>query len=81
MQYVYILISEKDRGLYIGKTNNVARRLQEHNTGHTPSLRARIPLRILEIHECPDELTARVLEKEFKKGYKREDIKRRHGLM
>lgn len=33
MYYVYILRSKKDNSFYIGYTNNVERRLQEHNIG------------------------------------------------
>lgn len=33
MFYVYILKSSKDRKLYIGYTNNLKRRIQEHNQG------------------------------------------------
>ena len=33
MYYVYILKSKKDSSLYIGYTNNIDRRLEEHNNG------------------------------------------------
>jgi len=33
MFYVYILKSEKDGKLYIGYTNDLKRRLEEHNSG------------------------------------------------
>jgi len=33
MYYVYILKSLKTKKLYIGHTDNLARRLEEHNTG------------------------------------------------
>ena len=32
MHFVYILSSKKDKGIYIGFTNNIKRRLLEHNT-------------------------------------------------
>ena len=81
MFYVYILKSEKDSSLYIGKTNNIERRLAEHNHGHTPSIRSKRPYVLLESIICGSEKQAREMEKEFKKGYKREEIKRRYGLM
>ncbi|MFA7201629.1 MAG: GIY-YIG nuclease family protein [Candidatus Paceibacterota bacterium] len=80
MYFVYILKSEKDCGIYIGKTNNVSRRILEHNAGHTQSLKNRIPLTLLEYIECKTEEDARCLEKEYKKGYKREEIKRKYNL-
>jgi len=81
MFYVYILKSEKDGSLYIGKTNSVERRLAEHNYGHTPSIRAKRPYSLLESTTCASEKEARQMEKEYKKGYKREEIKRKYGLM
>jgi putative endonuclease len=33
MYYVYILRSQKDNSLYIGHTNNLARRVVDHNAG------------------------------------------------
>ena len=81
MFYVYILKSLKDNGIYIGKTNNVARRIAEHNSGHTPSLKSRRPFILLESIECNNEEEAIRLEREYKKGYKREEIKRRFGLI
>ncbi len=78
--YVYILKSLKDGNLYIGKTNDIKRRIEEHNSGQTQSLKNRIPLILLESIECYDEPSARKLEKEYKKGYKREEIKRKYNL-
>ena len=76
MYYVYILRSEKDGNLYIGKTNNVERRLKEHNGGHTVSTKNRAPFSIFKIITCENEESARQIEKEYKKGYKREELKR-----
>ncbi len=33
MYHVYILKSSKDNSLYIGYTNNIVRRMDEHNAG------------------------------------------------
>ena len=33
MYYVYILRSLKNNKLYIGQTNNLGRRIEDHNTG------------------------------------------------
>ena len=81
MFYVYILKSEKDNSLYIGKTNNLARRLAEHNSGHTPSIRVKRPFVLLETIECATQQEAIRMEKEFKKGYKREEVRRKYGLI
>ncbi len=48
MQYfVYILFSLKDKGLYVGQTDNVKNRLIEHNTGKVKSTKTRRPLAVL----------------------------------
>lgn len=78
---VYILKSEKDGGIYIGKTNDLTRRFAEHNSGKVSSTKPRRPLVLLEYIECKTEIESRILEKECKKGYKREEIKRKHKLI
>lgn len=80
MYFVYILKSEKDNNLYIGKTNDLKRRLAEHNSGQTQSLKSRIPFILLEYTECSTEQEARILEKELKKGYRREQIRQKYNL-
>ena len=80
MYYVYILKSEKDGGIYIGETNNIARRLSEHNSGQVRSTKSRIPFKLLECMQCNTENEALKLEREYKKGYKREEFKRKHNL-
>lgn len=47
MFYLYILGSKKDKELYIGSTNNLKKRLIEHNSGKVPSTKPRIPLSLL----------------------------------
>ena len=41
MFYVYILKSKKDKKLYIGSTNDLRRRFEEHNSGMVRSTKAR----------------------------------------
>jgi len=43
MYYVYILKSKKDETLYIGYTNNVERRIKEHNDGTVTYTANRLP--------------------------------------
>lgn len=47
MYYVYLLQSQKDQGWYIGFTNDLRRRLQEHNRGDTESIRSRRPFALI----------------------------------
>jgi len=47
MHTVYILKSLKDDGYYIGVTNNISRRLKEHNSGLSRSTKARKPFTLI----------------------------------
>ena len=45
--FVYILLSLKDKKFYIGSTNNLERRLEEHNQGKNTSTAKRLPLKLI----------------------------------
>lgn len=77
---VYFLRSLKDDGLYIGKTNNLPRRLAEHNRGAVQSTKARLPFTLLGYEEYGTEVEALAAEREYKKGHRREELKNRYGL-
>ncbi|KAA0206849.1 GIY-YIG nuclease family protein [Candidatus Uhrbacteria bacterium] len=47
MYYVYILISLKDRRFYVGSTQELKRRFDEHSKGLVESTRHRRPLILL----------------------------------
>jgi putative endonuclease len=47
MFYVYILHSQKDSKLYTGYTNDIRRRLAEHNGGKVESTKSRRPLQLI----------------------------------
>ncbi|KKU47377.1 hypothetical protein A2752_00135 [Candidatus Uhrbacteria bacterium RIFCSPHIGHO2_01_FULL_46_23] len=47
MYTVYILQSLKDGRTYIGYTNNLERRLNEHNSGKSKSTKYRVPFKLL----------------------------------
>ncbi len=80
MHYVYFLKSEKDSKLYIGKTSNLKRRLSEHNSGAVSSTKSRRPFILLGYEEYATEQEALQAEKDWKKGYKREELKNRYNL-
>lgn len=80
MFYVYFLKSEKDNQLYIGRTNNLQRRFSEHQYRLVSATKSRRPLILLGHYICKNEAESVQLEKEWKKGYKREELKRRFNL-
>ena len=46
MYYVYILESNKDKSKYIGTTQNLKKRLTEHNNSETKSNKSKAPFEI-----------------------------------
>jgi putative endonuclease len=47
LYYIYILYSEQLQRYYVGSTEDVARRLQEHNAGKSKSTRAGSPWKLI----------------------------------
>jgi predicted GIY-YIG superfamily endonuclease len=77
MWYVYILKSLKDNELYIGSTNNIQRRLNEHNSAMVDSTKSRIPLRLKAYIAVKDKAKAIELEQYFKTGSGKAILQRR----
>lgn len=57
--YVYVLESIKDGQRYIGYTNNLKRRIEEHNKGLTFSTKFRLPVRLIYYEACLQEQDAK----------------------
>ena len=77
MWYVYILRSTIDKNLYVGSTNNIRRRLTEHNSGKVGSTRRRIPLSLEAYIAVKDQTKAIELEQYFKTGSGRALLQKR----
>lgn len=67
MAVVYILQSEKNKRYYVGSTNNLERRLKEHNSGKTLSIRFTKPYSIVFSQEFDSIELARKIELRLKK--------------
>lgn len=63
--YVYVLESLKDKNRYIGYTNNLKRRIEEHKKGLSFSTKCRQPFKLIYFEGCLNE----------------EDAKRREGYL
>ena len=81
MIYVYVLLSKKDKGLYVGLTKHLERRIKEHNSGKNRSTKSRIPFELLIVEEYDDYPSAREREKYLKSGIGREYIKQYAGII
>jgi predicted GIY-YIG superfamily endonuclease len=77
MWYVYILRSVKDKDLYVGSTNNIRRRLNEHNSGKVDSTKCRIPFSLEAYIAVKDQAIAIELEQYFKTGSERALLQKR----
>jgi putative endonuclease len=75
MYYVYVIKSIKDGSYYKGRTENINRRLTEHNNGKTKSNRINKPFRLIHVELTDNLENAIKLEKYLKSGYGRELIK------
>lgn len=64
--FVYILISLKDKKTYTGSTDNLEKRLSEHNSGKVKSTKNKAPLRLIYSESFQTLKEARVREKYFK---------------
>lgn len=73
MCFVYILKSERKKLFYTGCTNNLKRRIQEHNAGSTQSTKHMRPLKLVYCEEFSDKKTARERELYLKSGVGRQE--------
>jgi putative endonuclease len=78
MFYVYVLSCLNNNELYIGSTNDLRRRIIEHNKGKVPSTRNKLPYKLVYYEAYGSELDARQREKMLKlRGQARNKLKLR----
>ena len=75
--YTYVLKSSKDNKLYVGYTDNLGKRLDEHQSGGVASTKSRLPLELVYYEACVDKQKAVKREKYFKTGFGRRFLKNR----
>ena len=75
MFYVYVLYSFKYKRSYTGLTNNLERRVDEHNKKQNKSTKAYAPWELILKEEYETRLEARNREKYLKSGIGREYVK------
>lgn len=67
MYYVYVLKSKKDNKIYIGLTNDLRKRLIEHNQELSKSTKYRRPLMLIYYEAYVSLKDAQIREKKLKK--------------
>ena len=72
MYFTYVLLSIKDKKRYIGYTNDLKKRLEEHTSGLNKSTKHRRPFILIYYEACRSETDAKNREKYLKGqwGYK-----------
>ncbi len=75
--WVYVLRSLKDNNFYTGFTDNLERRIIEHNQGLQESTKRRIPFELIYYEYCLNKDDAIAREKYLKSGLGKRYIKSR----
>ena len=75
MWYIYILKSLKNNRLYTGSTNDIERRLKEHNSGQSKYTKLTKPFELVYKESFEERLEARRRELFLKTGKGRELLK------
>jgi len=75
MFYVYILRSAKNNSLYIGYTNDLKRRFDEHNKGKNKYTKPLRPFKLVFYEAFSDRIDAKRREIYLKSGWGRKSIK------
>ncbi len=75
--YVYVLQSENDSDLYVGYTDDLKKRLNDHNKGKVPSTKNRTPLKLVYYEACLNQQDATKRENYLKTTWGRRYINSR----
>ncbi|MFA6993852.1 MAG: GIY-YIG nuclease family protein [Patescibacteria group bacterium] len=79
--YVYLLKSLKTDKLYIGSTNDLKKRITDHNRGKTSSTKSGQPWKLIYYEAHLTKTLARKAELFYKTGQGRRQIKSKLGLI
>ena len=77
MYYTYVLKSLKDGKFYTGYTNDLKKRITEHNNGETFSTSYRRPFKLIYYEACLVEFDAKKREKYLKTSWGKHYLKSR----
>ncbi len=75
MIYVYAIKSLSRNYIYVGLTNNLGRRIQQHNQGENRSTKAYTPFVLIYSEKFETRIEARKKEKYLKSGIGKEFLK------
>lgn len=75
--YIYVLKSGKDKNFYVGYTENLKSRFEQHKKGRVESTKERRPLEIVYSEACLDKLDAMHREKYLKTYHGKQFLRNR----
>ncbi|MFZ1279310.1 MAG: GIY-YIG nuclease family protein [Ignavibacteriaceae bacterium] len=75
MFYVYAIKSNSRNYIYVGLTNNLERRLEEHNSGNNKTTKPYRPFKLIYSESFITRVDARIKEKVLKTGSGKEFLK------
>ena len=75
MYYVYAISSNERNYIYVGLTDNLERRLSEHNSGRNKTTQPYLPFTLIHFEEYNTRTEAREKEKYYKSGIGKEKLK------
>ena len=73
--YVYVLRSVTRNYTYVGLTDNIERRTDQHNKGYNKTTKPYLPFELIMVEEYSTRIEARKREKYLKSGVGREFLK------
>jgi len=76
MYKVYVITSKIRKYIYVGITNNLVRRIDEHNKGYNKTTRAYRPFELILTEKYKTRTAARRREKYLKSGIGKEFLKK-----
>ena len=77
MYYTYVLQSSKDNNFYVGFTQDLKQRFEDHKNGRVDSTKNRRPLKLVYYEACVDRNDATNREKHLKTHYGKMYLKKR----
>jgi putative endonuclease len=77
VHYTYVLLSKRDERFYTGCTDDLQKRVLEHNAGRVRSTAHRVPLELISYEACPNRDDALRRERFLKTGKRKRFLKRR----
>ena len=77
MGYIYVLQSLKDKQFYVGYSNNLKKRVKDHNEGKVYSTKFRRLLKLVYYEACLNQQDTTKREKYLKTAWEKRYIKNR----